>query len=305
MECPPYIVDDPIGLDCQEKDTMEQPRIARTVLVAAAAIVAGCAHAAAPAPAKVAAPPHASVTRAAAAYAALEKAEVDRLSGLLDGLLADPTLVGLFRAGNREKLLEKAQPKFERLKASHGVTLWYFIGADRIGFLRVHSPTLFGDTIDRETLAQAIASKEIGVGKELGKTAFGLRVVKPIRADGAIVGYMELGEEIQHFLAKMKEQTGDDYGLLVDKRLIDRKELARVRQEDRWDERPDVVLIESTIWNERLLDLPVPFDQIPDGGIKTGEWTEGKVKFLGGAFPIKDAAKRTVGVLYVRHPLST
>jgi hypothetical protein len=284
---------------------MEQSRIARTALIAAAAIVAGCAHAAAPAPAKVPAAPHASVSRAAAGYAALEKAEVDRLSGLLDGLLADLTIIDLYKARNREKLLEKAQPKFERLKASHGVTHWYFIDTERVGFLRVHSPTLFGDVIGRETLSQAIASKEFGSGKELGKTAFALRVVKPIRVDGAIIGYMELGEEIGHFLVKLKEQTGDDFGLFVDKKQVDRKELARVRQEDRWDERPDVVLIDSTIWNERLLDLPVPFDQIPDGGIRTGEWTEGKVKFLGGAFPVRDAAKRTVGVLYVRHPLST
>jgi hypothetical protein len=284
---------------------MDQPRIARTVLVAVAAIVAGCAHAAAPAKAPPA--PHASVTRAAAVYAALEKAEVERLAGLLDGLLADTAIIDLYKARNREKLLAKAGPKFERLKAAHGITHWYFLDPEpaRTCFLRVHSPTLFGDVVGRETLSQAIATKAMGSGKELGKTAFALRVVKPIRVDGAIIGYMELGEEIEHFLVKMKEQTGDDFGLLVDKKRIDRKELARVRQEDRWDERPDVVLIDSTIWNERLLDLPVPFDQIPEGGLKTGEWTEGKVKFLGGAFPIKDAAKRTVGVLYVRHPTST
>lgn len=284
---------------------MDHPRTARIALFAVAGIVAGCAHAAAPA--KAPAAPHESVTRAAAAYAKLESAEVERLSGLLDGLLADPVIVGLYKARNREELLAKAQPKFERLKASHGITHWYFLDSEpaRTCFLRVHSPTLFGDVVGRETFSQAIATKQMGFGKELGKTAFALRVVKPIKLDGAIIGYMELGEEIEHFLVKMKEQTGDDFGVLVDKNRLDRKELARVRKEDRWEERPDVVLIDSTMWNERLLDLPVRLDQIPEGGIRTGDWTEGKVKYLGGAFPLKDAANRIVGVLYVRHPLPT
>jgi hypothetical protein len=289
---------------------MLAPWTARVALVALSGLAAGCAHAAAPSkPRPPPAPqaPHASVTRAAAAYATLENAEVERLSGLLDGLLTDPELVAAFKARDRETLYAKAKSKYERLEAAHGITHWYFLEPEpsRACFLRVHSPTLFGDVVQRDTLTRAIATKEIGSGKELGKTAFALRVVKPIRFEGAVIGYMELGEEISHFLVKMKEQTGDDFGVLVDKSRVDRAQLARVRKEDRWDERPDVVLIDSTVWNERLLELPVPFGQIPDAGVKTGEWTEGSQKFLGGAFPIRDAAGKVVGVLYVRHPLST
>jgi hypothetical protein len=287
---------------------MLQPRIARLALVASAAVVAACAHAAGPAkkPPKVAGAPHASVSRAAAAYAALEKAEIERLSGLLDGLLADPEIVAAFKARDRETLYAKAEPRHDRLEEAHGVTHWYFVEPPpaQTCFLRVHSPTLFGDVIERPTLAQAIATKEMGFGKELGKTAFALRVTKPIRADGAVIGYAELGEEIGHFLQKMKEQTGDDYGVLVDKRRIDRAELARVRKEDRWDERPEVVLIDSTVWNDRLVELPVPFAEIPDAGVRTGEWVDGGRKFLGGAFPLRDADGQQVGVLFVRHLLA-
>lgn len=282
---------------------MLQPWNVRIALFAVAGLVAGCAHAAGP---KAPQAPHESVARAAAAYAALEKAEVERLSGLLDGLIADPTVIAAFKARNREALLAKTQRKFERLKAAQGVTHWYFVEApSRTCFLRVHSPTLFGDVVERQTLRQAIESQKIGFGKELGKTAFALRVVKPILERGKVIGYMELGEEIEHFLVKMKELTGDDFGVLVEKGRIDRKELARVRGEDRWDERPDVVLIDSTVWNERLVELPVPPAQIPDAGIRAGEWIEGGRKFLGGAFPLRDAAGQVVGVLFVRHPLST
>lgn len=288
---------------------MLQARIARHSLVALAAVVAGCAHAAAPARAKVDAapePPDASVARAAAAYATLEKAEVERLSGLLDGLIADPVLVAAFRERDRETLLAKAYPKYERLREAHGITHWYFVDPEpsRVTFLRVHSPTLYGEVDTRETLTQVIANKQMAFGKELGKTAFALRVVKPIRVGGEVIGYMELAEEIGHFLLKMKEQTGDDYAVLADKRQIDRAELAHVRKEDRWDERPDVVMIDSTVWNERLVELPVALEAIPDAGVRTGEWTEGGRTFLGGAFPIRDGAGKVTGALYVRHPIS-
>jgi hypothetical protein len=272
----------------------------RSLLLAATVVAATRAFAAGPAPAD------ASARKAAAVFTALEKAEVEKLSILLDGLIADPVLVKTFVARDREKLLAKAQPKFETLRATQGVTHWYFLDPEpaRTCFLRVHSPTLFGDMVRRETLSQAIATHEIGFGKELGKTAFALRVVKPIRVDGKVVGYMELGEEIEHFLGRMKEKTGDDFALLVDKKRLDRKELLRVQGEDRWEQRPDVVLIDSTVWNERLVALNVPFDRIPAEGVHAGEWTEGSHKFVGAAFAVRDAADRIVGALFVRHELT-
>ena len=99
-------------------------------------------------------------------------------------------------------------------------------------------------------------------------------------------------------------ETGDDYGILVDKTRIDRKELARVRGEDRWDERPEVVLVDSTVWNERIIDLGRPLAKIPDGGVIIGRWRAGAKVFVGGAFPIRDARGVVVGALFVRRDVS-
>ncbi len=98
----------------------------------------------------------------------------------------------------------------------------------------------------------------------------------------------------------MKAQTGDDYAILADKARVDRKELAKVRGEDRWDERPDVVLIESTVWNEATVDLGAPLGKIPDGGTRIPAWMDGPGRYVGGAFPVRDAANRLVGALFVR-----
>ncbi len=245
----------------------------------------------------------AAVRAAAAAFAKLEKADVDMLSSALDELAADPALVRPFVARDREKLLAAARPIFERLKAEDQITHFYFLDPEpaRTCFLRVHKPEQFGDVVNRDTLLAAIATRKIGYGKDLGKTAFALRVVKPMRSGGRIVGYMELGEEIDHFFERMKHQTGDDFGLLVDKEHVDRAELARVRNDDRWDERADVVLINSTIWNEKHIHLGMPLAKLPANGVVLDEWREDQQTYVGGAFPVKNAAGHVVGALFVRH----
>ncbi len=242
------------------------------------------------------------VAEAAAAYAALEKADVEMLSAELDRLAADPAFVGPFVARDRAKLVAATRPVFQRLEAEKMITHWYFIEPEpsRTCFLRVHAPEKFGDRIDRATLDQAIRTQKMGAGKELGATAFALRVVKPIRVKGQVVGYMELGEEIGHFLGRMKQKTGDDYALLADKARIDRKALASVRREDRWDERPDVVLIDSTVWNEATVSLGGPLATLPDGGTRLPPWNDGKGRYVGGAFPVRDASNAVVGALFVR-----
>jgi hypothetical protein len=244
-----------------------------------------------------------AVRRAAAAYAELERVDVAMLSRELDALIADPAIVEPFKARSRERLLAVARPRFEALKVKHNITHWYFHEREpaRTCFLRVHAPATHGDVVARDTLTQAIATQKLGAGKELGKTAFALRVVKPIRSGGVLLGYMELGEEIDHFLHRMKAATGDDYALFLDKVRVDRRELARVRGADHWDERRDVVLVESTLADERSVDIGVPLKLISDDGNALGQTRDGGRTYAFGAFPVRDAANRIVGALFVRH----
>ena len=276
-------------------------RVARLVVAAAAVAGALSAAAAKPTPAD-----EEAVRRGAAAFEQLEQADVEMLSRALDRLVADPALLGPYLARDREKLFAAAKPIFDRLKAANQITHFYFLdpAPARTCFLRVHKPEQFGDVVGRDTLTAAIATSTIGYGKELGKTAFALRVVKPMTSGGKIVGYMELGEEIDHFFDRMKAQTGDDYALLVDKAHVDRKELARVRNDDRWDERPDVVLINSTMWNEKQIQVPVPLSKLPAAGAFVPEWQDEGRRYAGGAFPVKNAASHVVGALFVRHQVA-
>ena len=277
------------------------PPVIRIALVAA---LAACAASAAAKESRATA--EEAVRRGAAAFEKVEKADVELLSRTLDRLVADPALVGPFLARDRERLLAAARPTFEKLQAEDQITHFYFLDPPpaRTCFLRVHAPDQFGDVVNRDTFSHAIATRKIGYGEELGRTAFALRVVKPIARDGAIVGYMELGEEIDHFFDRAKRHTGDDFGLLVDKRRVERQELARIRHDDRWDERPDVVLINSTMWDERHIAVPVPLEKLPAKGAMVAHWEEDGRTYAGGAFPVKDAAGHVVGALFVRHQLA-
>lgn len=241
------------------------------------------------------------------AYAGLERAEVEKLSAALEVLAADPALAEAFARRDRPRLLRLAGPLLGALRDRHGVTHWYFHepGPAPTCFLRVHAPSLHGDAVERPTLARAVARRAEASGKELGRTAFALRVVRPWTRDGKLLGYLELGEQIDPFLERLRRQTGDEFALLVLKKHLDRTVWAATRgaERDPWDDRPEVVVVESTAdadlfaWRGRVEDVP------GDGQV-LGLERRGPRAFVRGALPVKDAAGAQVGALLVLHDVT-
>jgi hypothetical protein len=249
-----------------------------------------------------------AVASAAQALASAERADVEKLDATLRALSAHPGLVEAFTARDRERLLATATPVFSALRAEHDVTHLYFIEPEpsRTCFLRVHRPEQFGDTVERATLDEAIAGKGRGAGKELGKTAFALRVVRPwFRADGKLLGYLELGEEMNHFLGRMKLQTGDDYGLLVDRAFVDERGWPRALDDPRnaWPKRRTVV-VDSTTLDDGVAQLDDDVVAIPAAGRLLGEEQRNGRVFVRGVVPVDDAGGRRVGALLVRRDVT-
>ena len=247
----------------------------------------------------------ATLQAAADTFAAQERAEIEKLAATLDALLANDELRAAFVGRNREKLLELAGPLFKTMTERDRITHWYFIEPepDRTVFLRVHRPDLRGDRVERATLRRAIETRELGAGKELGKTAFALRAVRPWFHQGKLIGYMELAEEIDFFLTAMKARTGDDYGLLVKKKYLDEKKWASVLgpRANTWNDRPDVVVVNTTTFTEGIIDFDGDVEGIPDRGEPLGEAVRGERAYVRGIFPVRDAAGRKVGGLFVLH----
>jgi hypothetical protein len=248
---------------------------------------------------------HAMLQGASEAFAAQERSDIEKLGATLDALLASDELRDAFVSRDRERLLAAAAPLFATMRTRDRITHWYFIepGPSPTVFLRVHRPELHGDVVERATLRIAAETKELGAGKELGKTAFALRAVRPWVHEGKLLGYMELAEEIDHFLGAIKARTGDEYGLLVKKKFLDEKAWAAVLgpRSNTWNDRPDVVVVDTTTFTEGIIDFAGDLDGIPDSGTTLDAFERGERAYIRGIFPVRDAAARKVGALFVLH----
>ncbi|MCA1765304.1 MAG: hypothetical protein LC633_03495, partial [Desulfobulbaceae bacterium] len=165
----------------------------------------------------------------------------------------DPGLLEAWRSRSRHALYDRAQPVFEEVLADFNVSHFYFIEPDGTCFLRVHAPEEHGDRIDRFTFVKAAADSATTSGIELGPLGtFTLRVVYPWIQDGELLGYLELGEEIEHLTPRIKEITGVDLVYTIDKSFL-RKETRESDMEGVADHGADrnrydqFVIIEKTL----------------------------------------------------------
>jgi HAMP domain-containing protein len=249
-----------------------------------------------------------AVKTAGQSFDSLEKRELDKLQATLSALVGDPTLSAMFSQHDFDRLYVAAAPIFQDLKERHGVTDWEFIetAPARTVFMRVGRPDLSGDVAERATVSQAIKTGEGAGGKELDKTGFALRVVRPFVAHGHLLGYMGLGQQIESFLGRMKQETGNDFGLVVEKRYLDEKAWASARgsRRDNWNDDPQVVAIESTSADAPVLGTSADVQNIPDDGRYLSTVEVGDKMFVRGVVPVRDVEGHKVGGLFVLHDVT-
>jgi len=249
-----------------------------------------------------------SVRSAAKSFADLELREVEKLSSTLDALLLNPAYAALLAARDRAGLLELAGPVLRELRNQHGIGLWAFIEPEpaRTCFLRVHRPELSGDAVHLMALDAAIRTGATASGIELDRTSLAFRVVRPLVAQGRVLGYVELGEGIEGFLARLKGETGDEFALVIHKGFLEERAWAAARGAGRnnWSDDPEVVTVEATS-PEVLARGPIgDVRQIPEGGRFIERFTAGARRLVRGVVPVHDAAGRTIGGLFVVHDVS-
>ncbi len=90
-------------------------------------------------------------------------------------------------------------------------------------------------------------------GIELGPLGtFTLRVVRPVYDNGTLIGYLELGKEIEDILAGIQRQSGVELALTIHKRLLKRSDwessMKMMGRETNWERFPEDVLIYSSLF---------------------------------------------------------
>jgi len=178
--------------------------------------------------------------------------DAELMDGLIDFIKTDEDLKVAWIAKDREALLGAAAPILKDLGLKYRVTHFYFHGPDSVNFLRVHNPPRYGDVINRYTMAEADELQSPSYGIELGPLgSFTLRVVHPWSIDGESVGFIELGEEIEHITPYIKRMLHIDLVFFVEKQFLDRKKwregLKMVGRKGDWDRFRDFVVIDRTI----------------------------------------------------------
>jgi len=226
------------------------------------------------------------------------------LNGLLDFIKEDKYLQGAWLEKDRSAMLRYARPILTKTLSKQQVTHFYFIGSDKVCFLRVHKPDSHGDIIRRYTLDRAQNESGPVSGIELGP--FGtltFRVVHPWWIRGELVGFIELGVEIENLAPKLKKILGSDLIFTVNKTYLDRTRweegLNMTGRTGNWDQFSDYVVFSQT-----LEEIPAKIDQHKhlDAIEREGHIfniTTNQRQYYGGFVPLIDAGNNVLGDIIV------
>ncbi len=251
-----------------------------------------------------------SVTGAQKLFTILEARETGKMAAVSEALMMNPQVRDAFAAKDRNRLLELTSPLYPKLK-SEGVTNWMFHTPepDMVVFLRLHNPAKFGDHLNRFMDKEVVRTHAMVIGNELAKAGFAVRILRPFYdSKGEVTGYMEFGEEIGQFIHTMKNQTGDDYGLLLSKKFVDRKfwadSSAVWKRRDNWDDNANYVVADKTTSNDAIIRFQGELAAVPADGKVLEYFRDGNSILVRGIFPIHDAAGNTVGAMFVVRDIS-
>ncbi len=179
--------------------------------------------------------------------------DTNHISSMLGAIESDKHLQQLWLKKDRESLLQYAKVIFDSNLRSNNITHFYFHNIDETNFLRVHFPERHSDKIKRYTMKSAVNTRRTASGIELGPLGtLTLRVVKPWIIDGKLVGYVELGEEIDNITKNMHTTLDTDIIILVNKTLLN-KDSCLVSDSD-WNEYQDFVVISKTCKVPQAID---------------------------------------------------
>lgn len=154
---------------------------------------------------------------------------------------------------NRERLKLNGlfQEFYQKLRRTQGITHFYFHSPELKNLIRLHDVERYGDTIQRETSLRARRTQRPSFGFELGVLGtFTLRAVAPVYLDNQLVGYIELGKEIEDIAADISNTFDLDWAVMIDKSYLvatDWKAGMQVLgRSAKWNQYPDVVISASS-----------------------------------------------------------
>lgn len=243
-------------------------------------------------------------------YQAALTERAHKLGAALEIIATDTVLQSALAAHDRDTLLAWAMQVFQQLKTKHNITHFYFHDPQRVNILRVHQPDRYGDTINRYTILGAEKNKTLSHGVELGPLGtFTLRAVLPLWEGDSLLGYIEIGEEVDQIVQDIEQVFGIDLVVVIDKQYLRQADfvsgMAMLGRKAEWGRFPGVVAVSQTL--DKLPQglntiLSHPVKALPSEDI---EVIQDGQQYRGRILSLQDAGKRTVGALVVLRNMTT
>lgn len=233
------------------------------------------------------------------------------LAMTIQTIAIDPAVQKDLDNQDTQHLLSVWKPIFDRLNRENHLSHFYFFSENRVCLLRVHKPEHRLDRIDRFTLLEAERTQKISWGIEFGRLGtFTLRVVQPIFLQDKLVGYIELGKELDEIIRALKKPAGYQLAVVLRKEFVDRAawEQGRIMlgQDTNWDR-----LAKSIISYSSFDYLPDPIAKYADtlASAHVHGDTSFFIKVNGidyqiAAMPLQDVTGQAVGDLLIMHDIS-
>lgn len=239
------------------------------------------------------------------------ESETELLSTILELVAKDEGLQKAWETKNRNFLLQLSAPLLKEMGAKHRITHFYFHNPDRTNFLRVYDPDRFGDVVNRFTLREAVRTGQKSAGIELGKLGtLTLRVLHPWQIKGKIVGYIEMGEEIDHIIEKLHNILDVELYISIYKNFLKEENwkagMRLFNRQNDWDLSPYAVIVSQSINNvpkslnvflekgkhdymEMATDLKLSINQL---------------NYRVGVVPLFDAGEREIGDMIILYDVT-
>ncbi|MEW6513106.1 MAG: ATP-binding protein [Pseudomonadota bacterium] len=223
-------------------------------------------------------------------------------------MMTSEEMEAAFVRGDRAGLARHGGQLFKTLRDDHRVTHLYLTRPDSINLYRFHSPEEFGDQIERVTMQRAVEQRDVVHGLELGAMGtLTLRLVMPWLRDGELIGYVELGEEIEHMIEEIRRSLSVDLLVLIDKHYLSAEQWLRgqtlMQRSGDWERFATHAVVAQTAQQiPRALDDRM-LDRLLAG--QTAEIAESGSSQHLALLPLDDAGGNHVGNLVIMRDITT
>jgi len=198
------------------------------------------------------------------------KQETSGLATALQLIVANKNVHTALRARDAERLLTDWRPVFEAMRRDNHITHFHFFDPNRICLLRLDSLERRGDQVNRITTLAAECNCKVASGLELDPLGtLTLRVIQPVYQGDTLLGYVELGKEIEDILQKLQARSSCQLVITIFKENLNQQTWeegmrSRAREVD-WN-----YLLDSVIIYTSQFRLPSGFAPLAEHSPESG-----------------------------------